>query len=277
MLHKTSSLINSGKRQTLRAFHYIKKLVHCAMVIGEGFFVVYKNQLYKTPNNPENTEYVQWFCQKLCRVFNIEVRVHGHQEHKAIALWASNHVSWLDIPVLGSSARVFFLAKAEIEQWPLVGKLAKSGGTLFIKRGSGDSSKIREQITGFLNRDIPVLFFPEATTSDGTHILRIHGKLFAAAIKTNQPVQVALICYVNQHGQLDTVAPFVGNVSITSHFFKVLEMSKVTAHVMLMPAISTEGHTVESLTSTVSQMMQKGLIELHQQVLKDDSHHTFNG
>lgn len=268
MLHKTSSLINSGKRTGFRAFHYTKKLAHCAAVIGEGFFVVYKNQLYKTPNDPKNTEYVQWFCQKLCKVFNIDVQVHGHADQQAIALWASNHVSWLDIPVLGSGARVFFLAKAEIEQWPVIGTLAKSGGTLFIKRGSGDSSKIREQITDFLKHNIPVLFFPEATTSDGTHILKIHGKLFGSAIEANQPVQVALLCYVNQQGELDTVAPFVGNIAMSDHLFRVLEMPKVTAHVMLMPAIPVAGHSMESLTHEVHKVMKKGLVDLHQKVLK---------
>jgi 1-acyl-sn-glycerol-3-phosphate acyltransferase len=82
----------------------------------------------------------------------------------------SNHISWLDIAVLGSGARVFFLAKAEIEKWPVFGNLAKGGGTLFIKRGSGDSVRIREQIAEFLSKDIPVLFFPEATTTDGSKV-----------------------------------------------------------------------------------------------------------
>ena len=90
--------------------------------------------------------------------FNIKVQVHGEIPREP-ALWVSNHISWLDIAVLGSGARVFFLAKAEIENWPVFGKLAKGGGTLFIKRGSGDSVRIREQITDFLKQDIPVLFF----------------------------------------------------------------------------------------------------------------------
>ena len=35
-------------------------------------------------------------------------------------LWVSNHVSWLDIPVVGSVAPVFFLSKAEIGKWPIL-------------------------------------------------------------------------------------------------------------------------------------------------------------
>lgn len=122
------------------------------------FYLVYRHGLYKDPNNPVNTRYVQYFCRRLCQVFNLEVQVHGTIPREP-ALWVSNHISWLDIAVLGSGARVFFLAKAEIEKWPILGNLAKGGGTLFIKRGSGDSIKIREQITEFLKQNIPVLFF----------------------------------------------------------------------------------------------------------------------
>lgn len=88
----------------------------------------------------------------------------------------SNHISWLDIAVLGSGARVFFLAKAEIEKWPILGNLAKGGGTLFIKRGSGDSIKIREQITEFLKQNIPVLFFLKRLLQMAI-LLLVHGRL----------------------------------------------------------------------------------------------------
>ena len=248
-------------------FLYSKKSLAVLAVIAQGFYLVFRYGLYKEPNNPCNTRYVQYFCRQLCKVFNLEVEVHG-EIAKQPALWVSNHISWLDIAVLGSGARVFFLAKAEIEKWPLLGKLAKGGGTLFIKRGSGDSVRIREQITDFLKQDIPVLFFPEATTSDGSRIKKIYGRLLAAAIEANRPVQICLICYVNQHGQLDLVAPFINDISFADHVKKVLEMPKVKAHLMALPAISPEGHTVETLTQEVHTKMIEGLAQLHQIVLK---------
>ncbi|MCT8090366.1 1-acyl-sn-glycerol-3-phosphate acyltransferase [Acinetobacter sp. C_4_1] len=248
-------------------FLYSKKLLAGLAAIIQGFYLVFRHRLYKDPNNPCNTRYVQHFCRELCKVFNLEIQVHGVIPREP-ALWVSNHVSWLDIAVLGSGARVFFLAKAEIEKWPILGKLAKGGGTLFIKRGSGDSIKIKEQITNFLKRDIPVLFFPEATTSDGSKIKKIYGRILGAAIDANRPVQICLICYVNQNGQLDTIAPFVGDLSFADHVKKVLEMPKVTAHLMALPAISVQGHTVESLTEEVQTQMIEGLARLQQKVLK---------
>lgn len=267
MMKKIQKLLDSGQHTLLRTFHYGKKISHGVTVMGEGFFVLYNKKLYKSPNNPENTKYMQWFCRKMCNVFNLEIKKHGQVDQSATALWVSNHVSWLDILVLGSSARVFFLAKAEIESWPIVGFLAKSGGTLFIKRGSGDSGKVREQIRQFLTQDIPVLFFPEGTTSDGTSIKRIHGRILGAALAAEKPIQVALICYVNQSGQLDEIAPYYGEMTMATHVQQVLEMPKVTAHVMFLPAIAVEGHTLDSLTELVHVSMQDGLKQLHQTVL----------
>ena len=263
-----SSVTESSSLNGLSKFFlYSKKLLAGLAAIIQGFYLVFRHRLYKDPNNPCNTRYVQHFCRELCKVFNLEIQVHGVIPREP-ALWVSNHVSWLDIAVLGSSARVFFLAKAEIEKWPLFGKLAKGGGTLFIKRGSGDSIKIKEQITTFLKRDIPVLFFPEATTSDGSKIKKIYGRILGAAIDANRPVQICLICYVNQEGELDTIAPFVGDLSFADHVKNVLEMPKVMVHLMALPAIAVEGHDVESLTEAVHTQMIAGLAQLQQKALK---------
>jgi lyso-ornithine lipid O-acyltransferase len=245
---------------------YSQKIMTGTAAVSEGFYLIFRHQMYKDPNNPNNTRYVQHFCRRLCQVFNIDLQVHGSIPRQP-ALWVSNHISWLDIAVLGSSARVFFLAKAEIENWPIFGKLAKGGGTLFIKRGSGDSVRIKEQITGFLKQNIPVLFFPEATTTDGSTVKKVHGRILAAAIDAQKPVQVCLICYVNQDGKLDQVAPFVGNIGFTEHVKAVLEMPRVVAHLKALPAIDVGGHTVESLTRQVQQVMQEGLAELQKNVI----------
>ena len=247
-------------------FLYLKKTVLGIGIILLGFYLVVRYRLYQDSNNPKNTRYVQYFCRKLCHVFNLDVKVHG-QIPREPALWVSNHVSWLDIAVLGSGARVFFLAKAEIEKWPLLGKLAKSGGTLFIKRGSGDSIRIREQIADFLSQDIPVLFFPEATTTDGSKVKKIHGRILGAAIEAQKPVQICLICYVNQQGELDLVSPFIGNISFMQHVKNVVEMPQVTAHLMTLPSIPVEGHTVSSLTAVVQEKMIEGLQQLQAEVL----------
>ena len=61
---------------------YSRKLASGLETIGEGVYLIYRHGLYKDPNNPVNTRYVQYFCRRLCEVFNIEVQVHGTLSHK---------------------------------------------------------------------------------------------------------------------------------------------------------------------------------------------------
>ncbi len=77
-----------------------------------------------------------------------------------------------------------------------------------------------------------------------------------------------MICYVNRDGELDTVAPFIGDMTFAEHIQRVLEMPKVTAHLLTLPPISVEGHDVKSLTREVQEKMVEGLAQLHQKVLK---------
>ncbi|MFB2587949.1 lysophospholipid acyltransferase family protein [Acinetobacter sp. c1-l78] len=263
ILDKLTQLPNTLKR----GGHLSSKSVQTAMTLGHGFYLIARHQMYKSPNDVKNTAHIQYFCKKMIKVLNMQVKVHGDIPSQP-ALWVSNHISWVDIVVLGVAARVFFLAKAEIAKWPLIGTLAKSAGTLFIQRGSGDTLKIRDQIADFLRQDVPVLFFPEATTGDGTKIKKVHGRLLGAAIDAQRPVQICLLAYVNQQGELDKIVPYIDE-SIIENLIEVLQMQQVTVHVLPLPAIDSTGHDVESLTQLVQQNMTVGLAELHQKVLKN--------
>lgn len=250
----------------LKTALYGKKILHGSSVIGQAFYLIGRKGLYKNANDPANTRYIQAFCRKFCRVFNIELHVHGELP-QIPALWVSNHISWLDIMVLGASARVFFLSKAEVKDWPVLGRLASLAGTLYIKRGSGDSLRIRQQITEFLQQDIPVLFFPEGTTGDGTQVRKVHGRLLQAAIDAQRPVQACVICYVNKFGELDRVIPFIDQQRFLQNVSRVVQTEAVTAHLMALPAIDSSGKSLAALTDEVQQAMREGLARLQQQVI----------
>ena len=244
----------------------IKRVAGLIKVVNEGFWLTYRDGAFSKPNQLEHTRLVRYFCRQLCQVFNLEVTVHAPMPTQH-ALWVGNHISWLDIGVIGSQTRVFFLGKAEIQRWPIFGKLAQAGGTLFIQRGSGDSVEVKQQISGFLKEKIPVLFFPEATTTDGTAVKKLHGKLLASAIATETPIQPVVLCYVTAQGELDQVVPFVGEQRFAENLMNVMTLEKMHAHLLPLEAISPCGHSIESLTELLHQRMSEGLTHLHQQVL----------
>jgi len=258
--------VRSFPQQAKQKINIIGRGFGMLATIGHGFGMAFTSGAMFKPNQPHHPALTQQFCKRMCKSLGVTVQVHGvmPREH---ALWVSNHISWIDIPVIGSLTRVFFLSKAEVANWPLMGRLARAGGTLFIQRGSGDSDKVRQQITGFLQQKLPILFFPEATTTDGKQVRRLHGRLLQSAIDTQTSVQPVLLCYVTSQCTLDLVIPFIGEISFAEHLKQVLAHPAVTAHVMVLPEISTVDHDVHSLTNLLQQHMRDGLATLHAKLL----------
>lgn len=211
--------------------------------------------------------YIQKFCRKSLDALDVEV-IAVKPIPQTHALWVSNHVSWLDIPVVGSIIPTFFLSKAEIANWPVIGWLATTGNTLFIQRGSGDADAVSEQMAKFLADGYPVVFFPEATTTDGTTIKRIHGKLLQAAMDTQVPIQPVVICYVNEQGEPDQAIPYYGDVTFLGSVKRVLDNRPAKAYVLPLEPILPKDHTRAELTDILQQRMSDGLKDLRQQVLK---------
>lgn len=250
------------KKQLSRGLSLTKAVKALANVSQKAY------QINQNPNTTHTdiTKEIQTFCRNFCQSVNVEVICIKPipQQH---ALWTSNHISWLDIPVIGSVVPTFFLSKAEISQWPLVGWLARTGNTLFIKRGSGDASSVSDQIANFLQQGSPVIFFPEATTTDGKAIKKIHGKLLQSAIDTQTNIQPVVICYVNKNQQLDEKIPYFGEMNFFQSVKQVLDNRKATAYVLPLEPINPVGRSRDEITQILQQRMEAGLANLHQQVI----------
>ena len=140
--------------------------------------------LRSTPPDPEAQQKNQEWYRRVLACLNIRVSVTG-QPAEAPCLVVCNHISWLDILVLGSAVPVAFLSKAEVAQWPLISRLSRAGGTLFIKRGGeGAARHSIEGIRKAFRRQQSVAVFPEGTTGKGHTVLPFHPRLFAAAIES---------------------------------------------------------------------------------------------
>ena len=83
------------------------------------------------------------YYRVLCALLRIRVRVVGNPVRDRAVLFVSNHVSWVDIVVIGSIAPVAFVAKREVASWPLVGITAKMQRTVFVDRGRRHQSRRR--------------------------------------------------------------------------------------------------------------------------------------
>lgn len=174
----------------------------------------------------------QFFMTRLSNALPFRVTVTGELPATPM-LWVSNHVSWTDIALLGQLTPLSFLSKAEVRDWPVAGWLAAKAGCLFIRRGAGDSHFIRQQMSQHLQQPLPLLMFPEGTTTDGRSVRTFHGRLLSAAIDSRVSLQPVAIRYL-RNGEPDLVAPFIGEDDLVSHLLRLFshEYAQVEIHLL---------------------------------------------
>lgn len=125
------------------------------------------------------------FNRMLLHCLQISITVHGEAPRPcpgAPQLLVANHLSWTDIPALGTIHTISFLAKREVSRWPVVATFARLQKTIFVDRDSRKS--IRAANAAMAARMLAggwVALFPEGTTHDGLALGRFHSSHFAAA------------------------------------------------------------------------------------------------
>ncbi|QVL46832.1 MAG: 1-acyl-sn-glycerol-3-phosphate acyltransferase [Thiocapsa sp.] len=181
--------------------------------------------------------------RRLCAILGIRIRVFGGAQPGCLLI--GNHISWLDIPVVGAQGEIAFLSKAEVRDWPLIGWLAETAGTLFVERGAIRIDEIAGRLRK-IGRDRTLMLFPEGTTSDGSDVLRFHPRLFALAQETGLMIQPVALAYRGHADERpDPVAPFIGEDTLLAHLLRVIRHPGLTAEVHFLPptAIGEDNNT----------------------------------
>jgi len=133
------------------------------------------------------------FWQKcVCGIFRLKVSVIGTPLRKQQVIYVSNHLSYLDIPVIGSIIPASFVAKKDVSSWPVFGFLSRLQQTAFIDRSRNAAAKETSALDIMLNERKSLILFPEGTSTDGTEVVPFKSSLFSLALKkdvNNPPIQ----------------------------------------------------------------------------------------
>ncbi len=192
-----------------------------------------------------NRHVTSWWHNRVADILGLRVTVSGYRP-RAPALLISNHVSWLDIIVLGGLTHTDFLSKHEVREWPLIGWLAARAGTLFIRRGQGQAATVSEQIAARLRQGGLLTLFPEGTTTDGRTVRPFFSRLFAAAVETGTGVvPVALRYHID--GDFDPVAPFTDDQPLIDNLRGLLQRERSEVHVVFGQPLAVEGPSRKAL------------------------------
>ena len=174
-----------------------------------------------------------WSRLALC-VIGVRVEVRGTPPRAPFFL-VSNHVSYLDIVLLGRNTGASFIAKSEVRSWPLMGWLARSVGTLFVDRGRPkDVVRVAREIEAKLARGRGLILFPEGTSTSGRDVVPFRGSLLAPLARSESEVHYASVRYVTGPGDppaRDVVA-WWGDMAFGGHFLKLLSLRRIEARIV---------------------------------------------
>jgi 1-acyl-sn-glycerol-3-phosphate acyltransferase len=174
--------------------------------------------------------WLQFAGRTVLASLGVKVCVQGSPPQRGLVV--SNHLSYLDILILSSAMPCFFVSKAEIGSWPYFGRAARSGGTIFLVRTSrASATEAAKEIGERLKLPVPILLFPEGTSTDGSRVLRFHTWLFEPAVAARAPVTAAAVRYAfNGRGQERDLCWFDDTLFLP-HLLKVLGTPAFTAEV----------------------------------------------
>jgi 1-acyl-sn-glycerol-3-phosphate acyltransferase len=163
---------------------------------------------------------------------SLGIRATMSGEPPATGLVVSNHLSYLDVAIYVSIFPCTMVAKAELSRWPVFGLMARSSGTMFVDRSSRASAvAVTKQVAERLKSSLPVLFFPEGTSTDGRKVLRFHSRLFTPAAEAGVPVTSAAVRYVIEDGTPERELCWFGDTLLLPHMWKALGTAGFCAEV----------------------------------------------
>jgi lyso-ornithine lipid O-acyltransferase len=200
--------------------------------------------------------WLKWACSGV--VSSLGIRFHVTGTPPSRGLLVSNHLSYLDILILSAAVPCVFVSKAEVADWPYFGFAARQSGTFFIDRGRRTSAHaVAQEMALRLANPVPILVFPEGTSSDGSQVMRFHSSLFEPAIAAHVPVTAAAVRYEIHGGRIpERELCWFGDEGFLTHLWRALDTPRFSAEVRFgQPRVYTDRRQAAHEThSEVAQM-----------------------
>lgn len=189
------------------------------------------------------------------RVFGADVSICGDVRTSEGALVVANHQNALDIAVMLSVFKSVVLSRHDLASWPLLGRLAQHGDTIFVDRedrhsGAGAVRAIRRT----LRAGRTVAAFPEGTTRSEAELQPFHPGAFAAVRGLHTPILPVGIAYA-------PTVPFEPKTSFARHI----------ADLAATPSTRVAVHIGEPMSSDQSPRAAASQAQLRVQALVDEA------
>lgn len=211
----------------------------------------------------------RFWHQSLCRVLGIAVECVGKPLTGMQVAYVGNHLSYLDIPVVGSVVLGRFVAKADMQHWPLFGLLARLQRTVFISRRSRDAVNAVRAMDAALQRGDSLILFPEGTSSAGEWVCAFKSSAFSAPAAhlarglVIQPFSMTLQTVDGREPRtiLDRNRyAYYADMQLAGHLWRFMRTRGARVRLIFHPALAAaEGSDRKHIAATAASVVASGL------------------
>jgi len=227
----------SWVRSTYRSVAFVALLL-AAVVDGQ-----WRKMFRAMKVGAEGAVWVSAWCRRIVRALGLQCEIEGPIPEAGAGGLAvvANHLSYLDILVMSATRPFVMVSKCEVRGWPLLGWITAQAGTVYVERADvkGGQKQTHAEVNAMMatafRSGLPVLFYPEGTTTGGDTVLPFRRGLFNSVVYDKVPVKTAALAYeLDPSNAGCTVAEdvcFVGDAEFGPHLFKALGLKGVRVKV----------------------------------------------
>ena len=208
----------------------------------------------------------------VCAIFRFKIEIQGTPNTASQTMFMSNHISYLDIPILGATVKhTSFLAKKEVQSWPGFGFLADLQRTAYIERKSTAIKRESDKIKKRIDQNQNLILFPEGTSTDGIEVRDFKSSLFALALSGRNPglrIQPVTIALQTTNGKKpETIEdrrlytwPLEDDIEMPTHLWRFAKTKGACVRIIFHDTINpTDFENRKTLSKTCHDVVSKGL------------------
>ena len=200
--------------------------------------------------------YIHLWAKDLLRCLGVNVTVHGQIRNEEAFLVVSNHLGYIDVLVHASIFGLRFCPKAEIKSWPVLGHYVGMSHPIWIDRSSRLKSKQNlEEFKATLEHKVPLIVYPEGTSSDGSAILPFKTSPFELAVSGNFQIQPIVTIYRVPEGEASPC--WYSGISFAAHLWQFLGISKIQCDVIIPDPVRADGKDRKALAQETYEIIAK--------------------
>lgn len=207
---------------------------------------------------------ISFYSSFTLKVLGVKTETLGFEEFRTDNyLVVCNHLSYIDILIFSKHIPSCFITSKEVREMPFIGKVTDNAGCLYVeRRNRTNRSKELLEITNALNNGLNIGIFPEATSTDGSSVLRFRKPLYAAAVESHRQVLPICLNYLSIDGEVlssenrDTIC-WYGDMEFFPHFWQLCGSSNIVAQLKVFQPINSVAQDIADLANTSHKIVEE--------------------